>query len=255
MDRKKRIQELTPYTTSPELEVLWYDTEVNPPKWDDFLVRRAKGEPYAKIMGHKGFWKGDFKVSPDVLDPRPDSEVLIEAVLKTFPDKNAPLKIFDIGTGSGCLLASLLTEYRGATGVGVDVSEQALQIAKENLKDLPATLYQRDFYDPTWGHNLGRFDIILSNPPYIKTGDLVGLDKGTLFDPVLALDGGPDGLNAYRALAHSVGTLLKAGGALFLEIGQGQEQDVMTLFQKAGFSLQKIFPDYGGINRILFFQK
>jgi len=255
VDRLKRIQELTPYTTSPELEVAWYDTEPAPPDWAEFLARRATGEPYAKIMGHKGFWKGDFKVSPYVLDPRPDSEVLIEAVLTTFPDKNVPLKILDIGTGSGCLLASLLTEYSGATGVGIDISEQALQVAKENLGPLPATLYARDFYGPDWGTDLGCFDIIISNPPYIKTGDLPGLDKGTRFDPVLALDGGKDGLKAYRALAKSTPALLTDKGALFLEIGQGQEQDVGTLFQKAGFSLQKTFMDYGGIPRILLFQK
>ena len=255
MDRLKRIQELTTYTTTPELEVSWYDTEPAPPMWPEFLARRATGEPYAKIMGHKGFWKGDFKVSPYVLDPRPDSEVLIQAVLTTFPDKNVPLKILDIGTGSGCLLASVLTEYPRATGVGLDVSEQALNVAQENLKHLPATLYVRDFYQPDWGADLGCFDIIISNPPYIKTGDLSTLDKGTHFDPVLALDGGEDGLKAYRALAKSVPYLLQDKGALFLEIGQGQAQDVGTLFQNAGVFLQNTFTDYGGIPRILFFQK
>ena len=223
---------------------------------EEKIARRLRHEPVSKIIGKKGFWKSEFITSTDVLDPRPDSETLVNAVLNYFPDKNKPYRILDIGVGSGCLLFSLLDEYPNATGIGVDISPKALAIAEQNRKGRLATLLQKDFYQADWIRDLGMFDIIVSNPPYIPTEDIQKLSPDVrLFDPLSALDGGKDGLDAYRALAPKLSAILKNKGSVFLEIGQGQEKDVSDIFMNAGFGLIQIVPDLGGVNRILVFQK
>ena len=146
------------------------DEELN-----SFILRRLAGEPVAKIIGKKGFWKDDFIVSKDVLDPRPDSETLIEAVLEKFPDKNTALHILDLGTGSGCLLLSLLGEYKNATGIGIDISEKALAIANQNKGDKKAEFTKHDMRHDL--SDLGKFDIMISNPPYIPTTEIQMLEK------------------------------------------------------------------------------
>ena len=222
---------------------------------EEKIRRRLNHEPVSKIIGKKGFWQSEFITSPDVLDPRPDSETMIEAVLKFFPDKNKPYRLLDIGVGSGCLLYSLLDEYPLATGVGIDVSQKALKVAEQNKGDRPATLIQRSFYDEHWWNDLGMFDIIISNPPYIPSGDISGLSPDVrLFDPRAALDGGADGLDAYRALAKSLGSILNKNGLIFLEIGAGQEKDVTKIFTDVGFTLCRAVPDFGGIIRVLVFR-
>ena len=219
------------------------------------IRRRLNHEPVSKIIGQKGFWKSEFITSPDVLDPRPDSETMIMAVLKHFPDKNNPHNILDIGVGSGCLLFSLLDEYPHATGVGVDVSQKALKIAEQNKKSRAAKLIQKDFYEDHWWDDLGIFDIIISNPPYIPSGEIETLSPDVrLYDPRGALDGGRDGLDAYRALAKSIPNMLNKKGLVFLEIGQGQEDAVTQIFISAGFKGHDILSDFGGIARILVFE-
>lgn len=218
-------------------------------QFQKFVERAKAGEPIAKIIGHKGFWKGDFIVSKDVLDPRPDSETLIEAVLESFPNKKVPLRILDLGTGSGCLIISLLQEYQNATGVAIDISEKALKIARQNSKDLPIKFICADMC--SLPKDIGTFDIVISNPPYIPTKDIETLDVAVKkYDPVLALDGGKDGLDFYRALSR-----IDFASYLFVEIGQGQEQDIIDIMQKQNWTHQKSWKDLGKIVRILSFKK
>ena len=222
----------------------------------EWIERRLKYEPLFKIIGRRGFWKGEFLTSPDVLDPRPDSETVIESVLKHFPNQKKSYRILDIGMGSGCLLYSLLDEYPAAVGVGIDVSQKALKVAEQNRGNRKADLYQKDFFNSDWVKDLGLFDIIVSNPPYIPTKDIDSLaPEVRLYDPMSALDGGADGLDAYRALAKSVGTILKPDGLLFLEIGTGQAKSVTGLFQKDGWQLVEIISDFGQIERVLVFAR
>ena len=222
---------------------------------ENAIKRRLRHEPVSKIIGHKGFWKTDFMTTPDVLDPRPDSEVMIETVLALCPGKDKDYRILDLGTGSGCLLFSILDEYPRSKGIGIDISKEALLVAEQNKKNRQANLILRDFMRPDWTKDLGRFDIIVSNPPYIPTADIENLAPDVRdYDPKLALDGGSDGLNAYRALAETVGEVMAPDARLFLEIGQGQESDVIEIFKRKGFVPLKTVRDYGGIERILVFQ-
>ncbi len=212
-----------------------------------FIKRRLAGEPVAKIIGKKGFWKDEFIVSKDVLDPRPDSETLIEAVLSKFPNKTEPLRILDLGTGSGCLLLSLLGEYKNATGIGLDISEKALEIARQNAHTCRVTFVQRDMRKDL--SDLGRFDIMVSNPPYIPTVEIQTLDKDVKeYDPLLALDGGADGLDFYRALAKQ-----HLAPTLFIEIGKDQENQIIPLFEQQGWKFVQSWKDLGGITRVLYF--
>lgn len=213
-----------------------------------FIQRRLAGEPVAKIIGKKGFWKDEFIVSKDVLDPRPDSETLIEAVLGKFPDKNQTLRILDLGTGSGCLLLSLLGEYKNATGVGIDISEKPLKIAKQNAHTDRAHFFQRDMCQDL--SDLGQFDIMISNPPYIPTDEIQNLNRDVKdYDPLLALDGGADGLDFYRALAKQ-----HLAPHIFIEIGKDQESQIIPLFEAAGWKFVQSWKDLGGITRVLYFQ-
>lgn len=225
-------------------------------KLNDAIQRRQKHEPISKIIGKRGFWKSEFITTSDVLDPRPDSEMMIESVLSFFPDKEKEYRILDIGVGSGCLLFSLLDEYPNAKGLGIDKSDKALSVALKNRNNRSAELRLTDFTTKDWTDGMGKFDVIISNPPYIPTSDIVDLSPDVrLYDPIEALDGGEDGLNAYRFLSSSVADILKSDGFLFLEIGIHQEDEVKTLFRSAGFKYKSTRYDFGGIPRILIFQK
>lgn len=220
----------------------------------DFLYRRKQGEPVSKIIAKRGFWALDFYVTKDVLDPRADTETLIEAVLKHFPDKTQSYKILDVGTGSGCIIASLLYEYKKAKGVAVDISEKALEVAKKNLQGFDVEFFKRDLFETSFLNDIGVVDIIVSNPPYIKTKDIDALENNVrLYDPILALDGGEDGLNAYRALAQNLKSSLKKGTVIFFEIGQNQDEDVKKIMQTAGYSFLNQYKDLAGIVRVLVF--
>ena len=260
MDRlvHQLAEQLKAVSDTPFLDARYFVAETtDETQLASFVQRRLQGEPVAKIIGHKGFWSLELKVSKDTLDPRPDSETIIDAVLRLFPDKKGAYRILDMGTGSGCLLLACLSEYPNASGVGIDASEQALKIARDNGRDFQkATFEHRDWTNPDWGRGLGQFDIVVANPPYIPTQTVATLDKTVrLYDPMAALDGGADGLEAYRAIVASVGSVLKPQARLFFEIGQGQEKDVAALAGEAGFELVGQYPDLAGIIRCLVFQR
>ena len=246
-------------TDTPDLDFKWLKQAAkgNDALLTEFIARRQKGEPVAKIIGQKGFWTLDLKVSKDTLDPRPDSETIIDAVLKNFPDKSAPLRILDLGTGSGCLLLALLSEYPNATGVGMDGSAAALQIAEQNVKKYAPTrskLLCRSWNTVNWWNDLGGFDVIVCNPPYIPTDDIQNLDVDVKnYDPIQALDGGIDGLQDYRTLSACVNQVLKQDGMIFFEIGQGQYMDVTAIMEKKKFVLKGFYYDLGHILRVLAF--
>lgn len=200
------------------------------------LERRLTREPLAKILQQKEFWSLPFKTTKDTLDPRPDSETLIEAVLEKYTDPAASLKILDLGTGTGCLLLSLLSEYKNATGIGVDLSDKALDVARYNA----AALKLKDrasFLHSNWLENVeGTFDIILSNPPYIPPSHSKDLAPELAFDPDMALYTSlEDGLCAYRILATHITQHLRPHAKIFLEFGKGQHKEVQNLFDSHGF--------------------
>ncbi len=201
------------------------------------LDRRAGREPVSRILGTREFWSLPFKITCDTLDPRPDSETLVEAVLTRLGDRTAPLDILDLGTGSGCLLLALLSELPAARGLGVDISEAALKVARENAAALGLGR-RADFLCAPWGAALGgAWQVIVSNPPYILSGELPDLALEVQdFDPPLALAGGPDGLDAYRALAPEIARLMAPGGLAALEIGTTQINTVETLLRAAGLA-------------------
>ncbi len=211
---------------------------------EEQIARRIAREPVAYILGRKGFWTLDIEVGPGALVPRPETETLIEQLLRHIPDRAAPLDILDLGTGTGCLLLAALSEYPNARGVGVDSSGDALVWARRNVEKQGsnARLVEADFTEID-----GAYDVILSNPPYVRTEDIAGLaPEVRLYEPVRALNGGPDGLNAYRALAPAIRRLLKPGGLVFLEIGAGQGAEVGALL---ALEILGVVPDLAGIER------
>lgn len=223
--------------------------------FEQLLKRRLNREPIANIVNKKSFWSYDFFVNENVLTPRSDSEILVEAVLSNYNNMNENLNILDLGTGSGCLILSLLKMYKNATGLAVDISDKALQVAKQNAKNLKVENIQ--FLKNNWNDNIEeRFDIIISNPPYIPTKEIKELEpEVNKFNPLLALDGGEDGLNCYRYLAKSLDKNLKENTKIFLEIGKNQEKDIEKIFNENGYKLLKIYKDLAEINRILCFKK
>lgn len=227
-------------------------------KIEAFKLRRLAREPVSKIIGTRGFWRLDFKVTKDVLDPRPDSETLIDEVLKRRTDKTAALKILDLGTGSGCLALSLLSEYLNASALGADSSEKALQIARENAaaNGLAARFktVQADWNQSGWNDAFGTFDVVISNPPYI--GDNEPLDpEVALYDPKQALFAGADGLEAYRALFPVLGGLLAENGIAVFEFGKDQHEAVKALAEQNGLAFDGFGTDLGGIVRCIALKK
>lgn len=220
--------------------------------FETLLARRLRHEPVSKIIGRREFWSLDFRTSRDVLDPRPDSETLVAGVLAAVPDRQAALRLVDFGTGSGCLLLSLLHELPQATGLGVDLSPTALAIARENADRLGLSA-RSVFRQGNWADGLdGAFDILISNPPYIESAVVPGLEPEVAdYDPHLALDGGADGLEAYRQLAPALALLAAPGAFVALEIGLGQDVAVSGLLARAGFAEIAVLPDLSGIGRVV----
>ncbi len=203
-----------------------------------FVARRIAGEPVSRILGRREFWSLPFEITEATLDPRADSETLIDAVLEVSDRlgwRERALRICDLGTGSGCLLAALLKEFPQATGLGVDRSENAVAAARRNAAALGLGR-RADFVCSDWSNPVsGRFDVVVSNPPYIPSGEIAGLEREVRdHDPRTALDGGADGLDAYRRIAGTVADILGPGGWLFLEIGVGQGRDVQEILRLAG---------------------
>lgn len=231
--------------------ILNADQEINPAQQDAYLKltsRRIEGEPLAKIIGLKEFWGLPFKVTSDTLDPRPDSETLIEGIL----EKIKPQHILDLGTGTGCLLLSLLRENPGATGVGVDISPLALAVAQENAINL-SLANRAKFVLSDWGvHIEGEFDLIVSNPPYISQADYEKLDRSVRdYDPVLALLAGKDGLDCYRKIAPVIHKHLAYNGFFAIEIGIGQERLIEKILSDNNLRALEFRKDLAGIVRCI----
>ena len=217
-----------------------------------YVARRAAREPFAYIAGRKEFWSLDFAVGPGVLIPRPDTETLIEEALRIVPDANAPLRIADLGSGSGALLVAALTEFPHATGIGFERSPAAFGFAQANAARLIGE--RAEIRSADWNSAGAGFDLVFSNPPYIPTADIESLSPDVCrYEPLAALDGGPDGLDAYRELAELLPAILKNGGHAFLEIGIGQASAMELLFQK--LEILRIAPDLAGIPRCLVLRK
>ncbi len=223
------------------------------PRIEAYAAQRLSGMPVARLVGEKEFWSLSFALSPETLVPRPDTETVVEAALATIADRAAPLRILDLGTGSGAILAALLVELPAAVGIGVDQSEGAARTARDNLAR--AGLQGRGtVIVGDWASALGGgFDLVVSNPPYIPSIDIVGLAiEVRENDPLAALDGGADGLSSYRIIAAEAPRLLKAGGHLVLELGIGQEAEVAALAGAAGLAVTgPARRDLGGIPRAL----
>lgn len=221
----------------------------------ELLRRRVGREPLSRILGWREFWSLRFALGPDTLDPRADSETLIAAALE-LTDRDKALSVLDLGTGSGCLLLAFLSEVPNAQGLGIDLSNAALAVAEANAKDLGLSARAR-FRQGDWGGGLDRrFDLILCNPPYIPAGDITGLaPEVARFDPLLALAGGPDGLDAYRRLSDELPRLLLPGGSAILEIGDGQEASATGILAQSGLAFRGSRRDLAGIARCLIWQQ
>ena len=223
----------------------------------ELAARRVLREPMAYILGEREFWGLPFKVSPAVLVPRPDSETLIEAALALMPDRQRAWRIVDLGLGSGCLLLTLLREYPAARGVGLELSEEALAVAQANAEALQvaarARLVPGDWRQPDWQQRLGGpFDLLVSNPPYIEAGAIEQLmPEVARFEPRLALDGGPDGLAAYHAIASAAPALVVPGGRVLVEAGEGQALEISRIFSVAGLAMEGLWKDLAGIDRVV----
>ncbi len=220
-------------------------------RFEALLVRRAAREPMAYVLGEREFWSLPLTVGPGVLVPRPETETLVEAALEVFPDRTVPLRILDLGTGSGCLLLALLREYPNAVGVGVDRSAEALGHAAENARRHGLTgralLVRGD-----WGRALaGPFELIVANPPYVASGELADLaPEVARHEPRAALDGGPDGLDAYRAILPDLPRLLAPAGVACVEIGAGRAATLSRLAARVGLAVGSR-ADLAGIPRCL----
>lgn len=217
----------------------------------DYTKRRLAGEPVSRIFGEREFRSLPFTVTPAVLDPRADTETLVEAALNRFA-RRAPAAILDLGTGSGCIAISLLKEWPAAKGTGVDISPDALAVAAGNARRHGVlerlTLLEGDWFAPVQGV----FDLIVANPPYISSGEIESLAPEVKnHDPILALDGGNDGVRAYKKILENVKNHLDPQGRCFFEIGAGQADDVARLAEDAGLVVKESYKDLAGIVRVL----
>ena len=215
------------------------------------VARRGAREPLAQILGRREFWSLDFEVSASVLTPRPDSETLIETACRHIPTAERPFRVLDLGTGSGCLLLALLHEFRAASGLGVDISAAAIALARRNAKRLGID-DRVAFVVGDWAASItGRFDVVMSNPPYIPTAEIAGLElEVARYEPKGALDGGRDGLDAYRALFPVTSELLAPGGIALFEMGAGQADAIGSLAPECGLIMLGFETDIAGIPRV-----
>lgn len=219
---------------------------------EGFLERRSRREPVSQILGVKGFWKIMLRVTPQVLTPRPETETILDVVLAEFPP-GPRFRVLDLGVGSGAIVLAILAERPAAVGLGVDVSEEALAVARENAANLGlggrVALLRGD-----WTAGLGEasFDLVVSNPPYVRSGEIAALAPEVRdHEPRLALDGGADGLDAYRRLAVEIPRVLVPGGRFAVEIGSDQGEPVAALFADAGAEAVRVVRDLGDRDRVV----
>ena len=219
--------------------------------FNNLIKQRANGKPIAYLIEKKDFWKHEFVVNQDVLIPRPDTEILVEKVLKLTKNKNK-LNLLDIGIGSGCILLSILKEKKNFYGTGVDISNKSLNICKVNSHKLGLTQRVKLFKSDIDNFSRGKYDLIISNPPYIKKLDLKCLDKDVInFEPKLALDGGLAGLSEIRKVINKSSELIKKNGKLVLEIAFNQKYEVKKLLQDRGFYINTIVKDLAKKDRCI----
>ena len=211
--------------------------------FEKLISRRANREPLAYILKNKEFWSKDFFVDRNTLIPRPETELLCEKVIKKYKNKN--IQVLDIGTGTGCIILSILSEIKGAKGIGVDISRKAIKVAKKNSNKLGLNKRVKFFnksLEEIYGY---KFDLIVSNPPYIKTCDIKNLSEDVKrFEPKIALDGGKDGLDVIKKVIYKSNTILKRLGMLALEIGYGQYYKVSQILKEQNFKEQLLVKDY-----------
>lgn len=234
--------------------ILNYKKNVNKNNLKDFIkliYRRKRGEPVAYLTNFKEFWRQKYFVNKNVLIPRPDSEILVEEVLKTY-DKTKKLRVLDIGTGSGCLLLSILKDRKYFLGTGIDISKKAINVACFNAK-LQHLNNRVKFYNSDIDKFfIGKYDLIISNPPYIKKQRLKYLDKDIAFyEPKLALDGGSDGFSKVTKVIDKASYLIKKNGKLILEIGCFQRNEIVKKLKNKNFFINKIIKDYGKNDRCI----
>jgi len=215
------------------------------------IERRIKREPVAYIIRKKNFWKDTFYVDKNVLIPRPDTEHLVESVFN-FTNKNSRFHILDIGTGSGCILLSILKERKNFLGVGIDISKKCVKISKYNAKRLKLDNRSKFYISDVDNFLIGKYDVVVSNPPYIERLDLKYLEKGIVnFEPKLALEGGYDGFSGITKVINKTSLLIKRKGLFFLEIGYKQKDKTIKMLQKKDFYIKKVLKDYGNNYRCI----
>ena len=218
--------------------------------FDNLIQERAKSKPIAQIIKKKDFWKYEFIVNNNVLIPRPDTEILIEQALKLVKNKNR-LQILDIGIGSGCILMSILKEKKNFIGTGIDISNKSLQICEVNGQKLRINNRLRLFKSNIDNFNTGKYDLIVSNPPYIKKSNLKCLEKDIGFEPKQALDGGLDGLSEIRKVINKSSELIKRSGHFIIEIGFDQKNKVKKILRDKGFYIKKTVKDLSNHDRCI----
>tara|TARA_B110000238_G_C16062570_1_gene411209 strand:- start:277 stop:1170 length:894 start_codon:yes stop_codon:yes gene_type:complete len=244
----------------PHEQIKITQKEIN--KFKTLIDERKKGKPVSRIINKKQFWKMKFTLNEETLDPRPDSEVIIESILKHFKDKLGNLRILDLGSGSGCLGLSILNEYKNSKGILIDASLDSLEIAKINAVDY--NLFHRskfinlNWFKKEWTKELlqnienKKFDIIISNPPYIPSNDINNLQiEVKKFEPRLALDGGKDGMDSYKSILPNIIDILKPEGKIFLEIGHNQQNLINKIANKCELIFKDSNKDLSGIIRVL----
>ena len=219
--------------------------------YNNLIEQRKKKKPIAYIIGKKEFWKYEFDVTKDVLIPRPDTEIIIEQTLKLTKNKSG-LKILDIGVGSGCILLSILKERKNFYGSGIDICKKTLEICKINVKKLNLADRIKLFKSDVDNFNYGKYDLIVSNPPYIKKFDLKYLEKDVYgYEPILALDGGVDGLLGIKKVISNSSRLIKKNGILIIEIAFDQTDKVKNILKENGYFIKDVVKDLAKNNRCL----
>ena len=220
-------------------------------KFKSLIERRKKGEPIAYLINKKEFWKDEFFVNKDVLIPRPDTELIIEQVLKIY-SRDVQLQALDIGTGSGCIILSILKERPNFYGTGIDISKKSINVSKFNTKQLNLMNRVKFFHSSVDNFKIGKYDLIVSNPPYIELLSLKYLEKDVVnFEPKLALNGGFDGFSKIRKVINKAGTLIKKNGKFIIEIGFNQKNKVKKILKEEGFYINKAIKDYGNNDRCI----
>jgi release factor glutamine methyltransferase len=219
--------------------------------YKSLIRQRSSGKPIAYLIGNKDFWKYEFEISDKVLIPRPDTELIVDEVLKLTKNKSQ-LNILDIGVGSGCILLSILKEKKGFYGIGIDVSQKCIDLSKINTHKLGLEKRVKFFKSDIDNFSYGKYDLIISNPPYIKKLDLRYLERDIFdFEPRLALDGGLDGLSVIRKVIEKSSRLVKNNGTLILEIAFDQKDKVKKLLKNRGFYIKKVLKDLAKNNRCI----